>query len=115
MCEFYDRNNVILIPSVTNTSDDFNKLIKLCKQFTPIASETLIYPVFLPKRAISARESLFLKSSSVDINKAVDKICAEIYAPYPPGIPLIIPGEIFDDYIIQQLKSYGETHVKIHV
>ena len=40
-------------------------------------------------------------------------ICAELIYPYPPGIPLIIPGERIDrdrlDWLIQLKNIFWET------
>lgn len=115
VCEFYDENNVIIIPSIMNTPEDFNTLVSLCKCFRPYECDTVVYPVYIPQRGISARESLFLPQCTVKIDDAINKICADIYAPYPPGIPLIIHGELFDSYIIKRLKSYGYTQAKINL
>ena len=32
---------------------------------------------------------------------------------YPPGIPLIIPGEIFNKDIIERIKYYRRTHATV--
>ena len=32
---------------------------------------------------------------------------------YPPGIPLIIPGEVFDQSIIDRIKQYKKTNATV--
>ena len=113
VCEFYDENNVIIIPSVMNTQRDFEILTELCRKFVPIESRQSEYKIYIPESGLSAREAVMLPSHTVDIDESLGKICAEIIAPYPPGIPLMIPGELFDSYIIKQLKSYGYNQVKV--
>jgi len=48
------------------------------------------------------------KSCKIPIEESLGKISADIVCPYPPGIPLIVPGEIIDkervDWIIEQSK-----------
>ena len=46
------------------------------------------------------------KSCKVPIKKAIGKISAEIICPYPPGIPLIIPGERIDKDRINWLLAH---------
>ena len=113
VCEFYDKNNVIIIPSVMNTERDFDILYDLCRNFIPAESDSQKYEIYIPESAVSAREAVLLKSYTIGIAGASGKICAETIAPYPPGIPLILPGEIFDDYIVARLKLYGYDKVKI--
>ena len=38
-------------------------------------------------------------------DQAVDRICAELVCPYPPGIPVLIPGEIVTAQSIGYLKD----------
>ena len=113
VCEFYDRNNVILIPSVMNTARDFDILVDLCRIFVPAESETADYKIYIPESAMPAREAIMSPSSAIDIDGALGKICAETIAPYPPGIPLIVPGELVDGEIIKRLKLYGYDKIKI--
>lgn len=40
----------------------------------------------------------------VDLEKSVGKVCSTAVIPYPPGIPLIYPGEIFTERIISEIK-----------
>jgi arginine decarboxylase len=47
-----------------------------------------------PQPPISPREAFFAKSDRVEFKLACDHISTEIICPYPPGIPVILPGEI---------------------
>ena len=38
VCEFADAENVILIPSLLNTDDDFNILLEMCKNIHSVSS-----------------------------------------------------------------------------
>jgi arginine decarboxylase len=75
--------------------------LPLCNQISQ-----LTIPVLTP------REAFFAKQTTVPIAAAVDRICAELVCPYPPGIPALIPGEIVTrasiDYLQQILSSGGE-------
>ena len=54
------------------------------------------------------------KSCKIPISESVGKICADIVCPYPPGIPLVVPGEIIDkervDWIIEQSKYQQDLY-----
>ena len=45
-------------------------------------------------QACSPREAFFAAGRSVSLRSAVGAVAAEPVVPYPPGIPLILPGEV---------------------
>jgi arginine decarboxylase len=47
----------------------------------------------LPPQRLSPREAFFAPIQRVPFQEAVGHICAEIISPYPPGIPILVPGE----------------------
>jgi arginine decarboxylase len=44
----------------------------------------------------------------VEIDRLEGRITAVLLTPYPPGIPLLIPGERFNKTIVQYLKFARE-------
>jgi arginine decarboxylase len=59
----------------------------------------------LPKALLSPREAYFSSTREVDLREAEGKIAAELIAPYPPGVPLICPGEVFTAEIVEYIKE----------
>ncbi len=55
--------------------------------------------------AMTPREAFFADSAEVSLTQAAGRIAAEIIAPYPPGIPVVIPGEIITQEQIQYLQE----------
>jgi len=53
------------------------------------------------------------KKVKININSSLNKICGDSIVPYPPGIPLIMPGEIINKDIIKSINYYIENHVTI--
>ena len=47
-----------------------------------------------PEMAIPPREAFFAANETVAAGAAVGRISAELVAPYPPGIPVLAPGEV---------------------
>ena len=60
----------------------------------------------LPARAYKISDAWDKEKEAVPLFQADDRICGEFIALYPPGIPIIVPGEIFDSRIINELKKY---------
>jgi arginine/lysine/ornithine decarboxylase len=65
----------------------------------PSAPELELEPAMLP------RDAFFASKETVGADKAVGRICAEQITPYPPGIPVIIPGERITDELLNYLRS----------
>lgn len=65
----------------------------------PCAQPPLAVPALMPRDAFFARQEV------VPIELAVDRICAELVCPYPPGIPVLIPGEVVTRAAISYLQN----------
>ena len=49
----------------------------------------------------------------VDIENAINKVSAEYLYLYPPGIPLIVPGEVVNVKLVEQIKEYKNRNYEI--
>lgn len=61
---------------------------------------------------LTPREAFFAKKRKVDIEQSLGKICGELICPYPPGIPIMIPGEVISERgldTLLQAKVDGAT------
>lgn len=53
--------------------------------------------LFAPaERAMLPRQATLAAHELVKLSQAEGRVCAEVVAPYPPGIPLLYPGEVID-------------------
>ncbi|MEM6425965.1 MAG: aminotransferase class I/II-fold pyridoxal phosphate-dependent enzyme [Cyanobacteria bacterium P01_D01_bin.128] len=80
-----------------NSSTPSNKSIKVAHPPEDYQSASL------PSR--SPRDAFFSKTQIVSTDKAISHISADLICPYPPGIPLIFPGEIITADAIAQLQD----------
>ncbi|NCC87527.1 MAG: aminotransferase class I/II-fold pyridoxal phosphate-dependent enzyme [Clostridia bacterium] len=67
----------------------------------------------LPQIKCSINKALNVPSKTVNINDAVGKTIGEYIWAYPPGVPIIIPGEEIDSNIINTLKTLCQNGVDI--
>ena len=51
------------------------------------------------------RQAFFSLSLPLSLSKAPGHICAETICPYPPGIPILLPGEIITESAIAHLQT----------
>ncbi|HBB35803.1 MAG TPA: lysine decarboxylase [Cyanobacteria bacterium UBA8803] len=116
--------HLTFIISLGNTTADIQQLVQA---FTQIAQEHYrckptekfnpplpppIHPSALILHPIlSPRDAFFAPTETLPINQTPDRISAELVCPYPPGIPLLMPGERIDsatlDYLQQVLTLGG--------
>ena len=61
----------------------------------------------LPKTALTPREAILAESEIIPVEKAVGRISADSACPCPPGVPVVMPGEIIDENILSLL---GKNH-----
>jgi lysine decarboxylase len=58
-----------------------------------------------PEMAIPPREAFFSPNETVVADVAVGRISAELVAPYPPGIPVLAPGEVITADALAALRG----------
>ncbi|MGI6129187.1 MAG: aminotransferase class I/II-fold pyridoxal phosphate-dependent enzyme [bacterium] len=60
----------------------------------------------LPVAVLSPRAAAFARHDVLPVDQAVDKIAAKAVVPYPPGIPLLWPGEQFSAETLEVITAY---------
>lgn len=102
VAEMADDRFVVFILTAADSDEDLDRLeralIDCAAHFAahpdpdaPPAAESPTPPT--PERAVNMRTALFSPTETIPLADAVDRVSAEILAPYPPGVPIIAPGE----------------------
>ncbi|MFI0369179.1 aminotransferase class I/II-fold pyridoxal phosphate-dependent enzyme [Actinomadura sp. 1N219] len=55
--------------------------------------------------AVLPRDAFFGPAEQVSADEAAGRICAEMLTPYPPGIPVVLPGERITAPVMDYLRS----------
>jgi lysine decarboxylase len=55
--------------------------------------------------AMTPRDAFFADHVTVDAAAAAGRVCAEVVAPYPPGVPVLVPGEVVTAEVIRALRT----------
>jgi arginine/lysine/ornithine decarboxylase len=58
------------------------------------------------EQAMLPREAFFSTSEPVKPKAAVGRVSAELITPYPPGIPVLAPGERITDTVVDYLEKF---------
>jgi arginine decarboxylase len=113
VCELPSLRHLTFIISLGNTGLDIDRLLE---GFTKLANDyrqdlplklPRIYPPdrILTEMAISPRQANRSRNIGVSIDNAIGKISAESICPYPPGIPVLVPGEIITADALEYLRQ----------
>uniref|UniRef100_A0AAU6W4J5 Piperideine synthase n=1 Tax=Flueggea suffruticosa TaxID=283120 RepID=A0AAU6W4J5_9ROSI len=52
---------------------------------------------------LNPRDAFFAKKRTVSIRESLGKVCGELICPFPPGIPVMIPGEIITEKVLNYI------------
>jgi lysine decarboxylase len=58
-----------------------------------------------PQPVLAPREAFFAPNETVPASSAVGRISAELVAPYPPGVPVLAPGELITAEALAALRE----------
>lgn len=98
--ELSDLYNVLCLITLGDTKENVEKLIEALRELAVRFYQQRIvqhYEVKLPTTpilAMSPREAFYAETESVPLQEAEGRVVAEMVKVYPPGIPIVLPGEI---------------------
>ena len=115
--EMSAEDYIIAMTSVCDTDEGFERLISALKTIDSKikkAENTKEYiKPLLPQKAIEPFECTDKIGKVLDITDCNGKISLEDVFAYPPGIPLIVSGEIVTDDIINQVKALADNNISV--
>lgn len=110
---------VIAMTSICDTDENFlrleNALIEI-DSFIENAKKKIIKrtTITIPKKKLSISKLNNLQGESIPLNTSKGKISLEYIYAYPPGIPIITPGEIIDEDVIGEIKNLQSYGINLH-
>ncbi len=117
--EMADRNHVVFILTAADGEKEVRRLSAaldrlLAGQEAPAALPGLCPPE-IPVQAISPREALFARRETIPLAESAGRVSACQAAPYPPGVPVIAPGERIEKKHLAYLSRIGYNKREIEV
>lgn len=108
-CELSDAANVLFLITFADDAQTCDKLVDALKNLPnrppKILPPTLPVPNEISIAEFTPRETFHAPTESVELRAAVGRICAEEVTFYPPGIPLLMPGEKISAAVVERLQS----------
>lgn len=110
--EFGDIGNILAYISVGDRNRDIERLIsamsEIKRRFGKSETGLLTHEYINPIVAETPRKAFYGDKKSLPLDEAAGYICSEFVMCYPPGIPILAPGELITDEIIQYIKYAKE-------
>ena len=107
-CELSDAVNLLFLITFADSDETIAALIAALKKLPTRPKKILPPPIVnrdITLAALSPRETFYAPAQSVELERAVGRICAEEVTFYPPGIPLLMPGEKISAQAVEMIQS----------
>lgn len=115
-----DIYNIIAIMGTGTTIKDVEKLIAALKKISQRYSrkkrriELPELPPLTTEMVLLPRDIVFqYKSKRVPLRKSIGEISAQVLTPYPPGIPVLIPGERITKDVVEYIEELADLNIRI--
>ena len=117
--ELSDFYNVLAVGSFGDTKEGMDILINALKEISdeyygkrePI-QDFLDIPT-IPKKILNPREAFYSNKISVPLKESVGKISGEFLLAYPPGIPVLCPGEEITKEVIEYVNDLKRANLYV--
>jgi arginine/lysine/ornithine decarboxylase len=112
--ELADHRRIMPLITFAHGEPEIDRLVRalrdLVEERGDPGSDTDVRP--LPTRSelrteqvMTPREAFFAGTENVDARDAIGRVSAELVTPYPPGIPVAAPGEVYNEAMIYYLEE----------
>lgn len=127
--ELSDHENVLAVVTYANEKEDLDRLIHACcsisaeccsknkknegKNDISVIKKQPCFPS-LPEQCMTPRRAYFSKKKRIAWQEAVGAVSGQVIAPYPPGIPVIYPGERINREVWEYIECFRKDGRHIH-
>ena len=115
--EMSDYYYALVLTSLMNEKEDFEKLINALEHMAKNSPYEEVIPVSIkmptPKVILPIYTAFYGSKKVIDLKNSIGKISASYVIPYPPGIPLICPGEEITDKIVEHIWFLMDKGIEI--
>jgi arginine decarboxylase len=118
--EMADRDTIVAIVTVADseaTVQPFVDALAVAIERHRASPRTVVPAAWLgaglPEVAMTPRDAFFAPHETVPASAGVGRVAAELIAPYPPGIPAVVPGEVVSAAVLDALRGAVASGVRV--
>ena len=117
--ELSDFYNVLAVGSFGDTKEGMDRLLKALKEISnhyygkrdPIP-DFLDIPT-IPKKVLNPREAFYSNKVSIPLIESIGEISGEFLLAYPPGIPVLCPGEVITKEVVDYVHDLKRANLYV--
>lgn len=114
--EMEDGGHVVFICTACHREEDFHRLEAALEELKDGLGDCQPLPAPpLPEQVRSPREALFAPTETLPLEACEGRIAAAPLAPYPPGVPVVAPGERIGKKELSYLARIGYNNSRVAV
>jgi arginine/lysine/ornithine decarboxylase len=111
--EFGDLGNMLAYISIGDRPREIERLVSALAEIKrrfgkPDTGELMSQEYIDPEVAVSPQEAFYAEKEALPIAETAGRICSEFVMCYPPGIPILAPGERITKQIIDYIEYAKE-------
>lgn len=110
--EFGDLGNILAYISVGDRPRDLERLVgalsEIRRRFKKDKADLFSHEYINPMVACSPQEAFYAEKESIPMEESAGRITAEFVMCYPPGIPILAPGEKITEEILDYIAYAKE-------
>jgi len=105
--EFGDISNILAYISIGDRLQDIERLVgalaDIKRLYAKKPTEFFIAEYISPVVAATPQAAFYAEKESLPIRETIGRICSEFVMCYPPGIPILGPGEVITKEIVEYI------------
>lgn len=109
---------VLILCNIGNKHSDFKYLADCLEKIAVTNYQDIYYlekrkhmPMLEPQIKMSLREAFYAEKETIPKSEAIGRISAEVVAECPPGISILLPGELITEEHLPYLNDYETLEV----
>lgn len=117
--EMADLYNIVAISTIGDHPQDYQRLVAALKEIAGTAGsrkQEIRTAAFNkpPELSMLPWEAVYWDKELVETDDSIGRVCGEMIIPYPPGIPVLMPGEIITAEAVEYLKLCVQQGIKLN-
>ncbi|HIU31886.1 MAG TPA: aminotransferase class I/II-fold pyridoxal phosphate-dependent enzyme [Candidatus Caccousia avistercoris] len=106
--EFGDLGNILAYISVGDRPRDIERLVsalsEVRRRFGKKGAKLMVQEYIDPQVAVSPQDAFYAPKESLPLRETAGRVCSEFVMCYPPGIPILAPGERITPQILDYIE-----------
>ena len=106
--EFGDLGNILAYISIGDRVRDVERLVgalaEIWRKYRRDGSGLMSQEYIAPEVVVSPQQAFYANKQSLPLRETVGRVCSEFVMCYPPGIPILSPGERITERILDYIE-----------